>query len=376
MKRFLLALLGLVSTVACAAVGDGFNDGIDRNAPDFVKASVLIVSPGDELFSCVGHSCIRLECPTFNLDYCFSYESESARERVGTFLSGRLMMGLFAVPTETFLAQYEPEGRGVRQYVLNLPPRVETRLWQLLDEKSAKGTALPYDYIQRGCAKGALDCLKEACAPMKIDGPVLTITQRETFCRELAETHPWTLFFLNALVGTETDTFVDVVTPQNLLDYLKAARLNGAPLLTGEEHELRPQTRVPVVPFLTPRLVSLLVALLLVGMFFVRSRALDWTILTVQALFGAFILYLMTSSRLPTSCWNWLIVPFNFLPLVTWRIRRYWAIPYAVVLGVWVLYMIWVPHTKTDPAYCLLAMGMVFFTQKFVKPQGKGASHE
>ena len=57
------------------AANDGFNDGIDRSDPNFVKASLLIMSPGDELYSCAGHSVLRLECPKFNLDYCFTYES-------------------------------------------------------------------------------------------------------------------------------------------------------------------------------------------------------------------------------------------------------------------------------------------------------------
>ena len=35
-----------------AAQPDGFNDGIDRTAPNFVTASLLVMSLGDELYSC------------------------------------------------------------------------------------------------------------------------------------------------------------------------------------------------------------------------------------------------------------------------------------------------------------------------------------
>ena len=31
---------------------DAFNDGIDRTDPNFVIASLLVMSPGDELYSC------------------------------------------------------------------------------------------------------------------------------------------------------------------------------------------------------------------------------------------------------------------------------------------------------------------------------------
>ena len=87
------------------------NDGIDRTDPNFVTASLLVMSPGNELYSCAGHSCIRLECPTFNLDYCFSYESESVKEKVLSFFLGKLKMGMFAVPTAEWLKMYEDIGR-------------------------------------------------------------------------------------------------------------------------------------------------------------------------------------------------------------------------------------------------------------------------
>ena len=107
---------------AASVANDGFNDGIDRSNPNFVTASLLIMSPGDELYSCAGHACIRLECPTFNLDYCFSYESEQVSDKIFTFFMGKLKMGMFAIPTADYLKLGREDGRGVMQYRLNLPP--------------------------------------------------------------------------------------------------------------------------------------------------------------------------------------------------------------------------------------------------------------
>ena len=42
----------LVAVSLSAAQPDGFNDGIDRTDPNFVTASLLVMSPGDELYSC------------------------------------------------------------------------------------------------------------------------------------------------------------------------------------------------------------------------------------------------------------------------------------------------------------------------------------
>ena len=57
---------------------------------DFVKTSLIIASPGDMLYSKVGHCAIRMQCPQYRLDYVFSYESEDARQKVLTFLAGKL----------------------------------------------------------------------------------------------------------------------------------------------------------------------------------------------------------------------------------------------------------------------------------------------
>ena len=346
---------------------DGFDDGVDRSDPKFVTASLLVMDPGEELFSCVGHAAIRLECPTFKLDYCFSYESERAVDRLPAFFAGRLKMGMFAIPTEEFLVEYRKDGRGVRQYVLNLPPEVKQRLWKHMDELAAVGPNLPYDYIRRGCAKSVLDCLRAAFSPREVKGPTLPITQRETFNRELADTYPWNLFILNAIVGTETDTFTEVVTPRNLLSYLRCAEVDGVPLLTDEGSELLPRTRSWKHGLLTPFVAAWLVFALAAVAAVANWRRVRWAFLAVQALAGCFFVYLVSASHLPNSAWNWLLVPFNpVMPaLACWRRFRAvrWALgAYVAALLNWIVMMLFVPHAKTDPAFIVLggAMALVY----------------
>ena len=100
----------------------GFNDTIDRWADDFIQASVVVTDPGDVLYSTLGHAAIHLQCPTFHLDYIFSYESENIRQKFFVYLRGGLKMGMFAMPVEDCLEDYRAQGRGVREYTLNLSP--------------------------------------------------------------------------------------------------------------------------------------------------------------------------------------------------------------------------------------------------------------
>jgi len=366
-----LVLSLLVSVAGAADPNAGFSDGIDRNDPKFVTASLLVISPGNELFSCVGHSAIRLECPTFKHDFCFSYESERAVDRLPAFFAGKLKMGMFAVKTEEMMSEYRQDGRGVRQYQLNLPADVKQRLWKHLDLLAMKGADLPYDYMQRGCAKSVLDCLKAAFAPQQVKGPLLPITQRETFNRELAETHPWNLFFLNAIVGTETDTFTEVVTPKNLLNYLRAAKVNGVPLLTDPGRELMPQTLTFEKRLISPFVAAWLVFALAAGAFFWKRGGFYLTraLLVAQGLAGCFFVYLVSASHLPNSGWNWLLVPFNpVMPLVMFmRARKYACAGVALILLGWVAFMLLAPHAKTDPAYLVIAGAFALVFAKELK---------
>ena len=356
-----MVLATLAAMVCLRLRADEFNDGIDRTDPKFVKASLMVASPGEELFSCVGHCFIRLECPTFKLDNCFSYESEAPSSRLLTFFAGNLRQGLYAKTTADMLKEYEMDGRGVRQYALNLAPAVKQRLWKTMDECAAKNANLPYDYIARGCAKSVLDCLRAAVAPGVIEGRPLTITQRETFNCELSATHPWNLFILNFIVGVETDTFVDVVTPRNLLAYLRAATIGGVPVIVGDGEEVLQRKLVVKPSWFSPLVFAcLLLALAAVG-FAVKSRMIDWLFLSFQTALGSMLVYLSSASALPTACWNWLLVPFNPLPLVFWRGRRRWALGFAALLVAWEAFMLFSPHAKTDPAYCVIALAYIVF---------------
>ena len=127
MISFSVALWAQVKemTVAERNAAQGFNDTIDRLAPDFVTVSLVVCDPDEVLYSTLGHAALHLQCPVFNLDYIFSYESENVRDKIWTFLKGNLKMGMFGIPTDEFLSVYQMTGRGVREYTINLSPEQE-----------------------------------------------------------------------------------------------------------------------------------------------------------------------------------------------------------------------------------------------------------
>ncbi len=365
---FLAAMLSL----SVAASPDP--DGVDRLAPDFVRVSLLVAGPGRELFTCAGHACLRLECPTYDLDYCFSYESEKISDRVAKFFGGRLTMGLFAIKTPEFLDEYRKGGRGVRQYPLELPPDAKQRLWRIMDGLAEKGAELPYDYTKRGCAQSVMECLRESLAGHRFEveawPPQLTGTWREITCARVRPHSPWNILALELIVGTAADRSLPeirkIIMPEDLLEVLRAAKVDGKNVAGGDGVELLPQTLDVSPPPVRPLAVALVFLAVALANMKLKNGFVDWAFLALQSSIGFFLVFLVFFSSLPATEWNWNIVVFNPLPLVLWRWRRWWALPFAAVVAIWAVFMVFWPHSLTDPALIVLAISFAVAILRFV----------
>lgn len=339
-----------------------FADNVDRSDPNFVKASLLWIGPGNEFFGCAGHSSIRLECPTYKLDNCFSCESEGIRDNFWKFFTGKLKAGMFAIPTSDFLQVYASYERGCRQYPLNLPPDVKQRLWKILDDQVAKGYDLPYDYIKYCCVQTMLQPLLEAIRPHQLKTApwpeIYKKTRREILAEDLAWC-PWTRIFLHMISGTEVDRevspFKTVILSRDFVELLRTATIDGVPIITSEPETLLSSPNPKKTAIITPVMVASLMLALSIVNFFVSVPWISWLFLLVQTAIGALLVHLVCFSTLPATDWNWLLIPFNPLPLVFWKWRAKWALCFVLVIVGWLGFMILSPHKLTDTAFLLLA---------------------
>ena len=354
-----------------------FNDNIDRTAEDFVIASLVIADPGTMLYSVFGHACIRLQCPAFNKDYCFSYESDAIYQNVLSFLAGKLTMGLFAVPIDKYCDLYRNEGRGVYEYRLNLPIKVKRELWRVLDKHLAKSVYLPYDYYHRSCAITAKNFIKEALGETKIKYNQSLYDysySAKEICKEHMKNAPWGKFiycFIGA--GEEIEKPLrgekQLIVPIDLVKAWQQATVNGKPLLASEPTVLVKGEPQVVDRWFTPMVMVLILLVLSIANIFWKRPYFDWLMIVVQTLVGCGIIYLTCFSDLCCTDWNWLIIVFNPLPIIFWHWRQYWALPYAVVLVLWCIAMaviaIW-GHFIVCWSHIVLglAFSLIIFKQK------------
>ena len=338
-------------------------------ADDFVTASILVATPSDVLYSCAGHASIRMQCPHYDLDMVYTYESEPVTDKVLTFLKGDLKMGMTAVQTERVLSDYEKEGRGVIEYVINVPLEKRKQLWQYLDGKVEEGMSFPYDYLNRSCALGCLRAVRAAVLPDTIFfgewDERLVKKSRRTLLGDIIDDFPWNRFFIFSIAGTEADqdcAVTDkVVVPPDLIAVLQKATFNGQSFLEEPNMLVNPISDIKQNSWHpTPVMLACILLLLAIISCFWMQRSLSILLLVVQSAIGLIITYLVFFSNLPVTNFSWLIIPFNLLPLLLWHWRKWWLLPFGMICLAWCVIMLMrIKNPLVDNAHIILGLALV-----------------
>ncbi len=348
-------------TVAERNAAQGFNDTIDRLAPDFIEASLITADPGNQsLFSVFGHAAIRLKCPTYDLDYCFSYESENLSKDIGRFASGKMQMGMMAFPLKEYLPL---DPRAISEYPMNLPPHAKVKLWEILDGHLQEEYCMQYDYLHRACAYMNLVMLDEMDAALDdieikynaFPANLEKMTYGDLLCAESKEAS-WTRFWVSTICyGKETiDPNIPikhkVMYPDLLVYTLQHATIDGVPVLS--QQKIIHTTAAPMRDTrCKPSYVALLILLLALWSLFLKTEVIDYCILTIQTGFALFITYLVFFSKLPCTDWSFISLLYNPLPIILWKWRKYWSLPYAIILCIWGIAMMCWPHYIVDEGH-------------------------
>ena len=348
----------------------GFDDTIDRLADDFVHVSLMVAEPTDwrdDVLGMQGHAFLRLQCEVFGLDYCFSYESESVNTQFSKYAKGKLKMGMFAIPTNEYLEDYRNWNRAVHEYRLNLPPEVETRLWEIMDNKLSRGLSMKLDLSRRGCAISVVHFIKAALQDIPIIYPqgtrYETLSRREIIYQDL-EAHPWLRLVSGAMVPNayDKDCPIDekLIVPADLAEIWMQSTINGK-VFAEYVGDIVQSTFVSDTepPFITPLKLTWALLLITILLIALGVKAWKWMLLGIQFLMGILLLYAALFTQQFAGAGWLMVVLFNPLPLLLWKWHRYWQLSYAVLLLIEAIMLICWPHMLVDPAYIILLLSYI-----------------
>ena len=358
-RRRVLSLLHLLfaAAMAWAAPTEAEADSL-RQRDDFVTASLLVISPGSDGYSSLGHTSLRMECPVYGLDYVFSYtiNTDSTATSYLRFLYGGTRGGLLAIKTQDYLRLTREEGRGMTQYTLNLNPRQKQELWRVLDDYVQRGY-IWNDFFADNCTSLCFCFISNHLLDERLEvrawPEVMQHGGTEAFMHYFDHT-PWMQFVLLTFGGSRADEPTPIercVAPAAIGQVLSEAVIVGPdgterPVLLGEPRQLLPHTLTLQPVWLTPLRLAIallaVVVLLTLGQWLWGWRRValtaDVALLTVQALLGVLLLCLLTIGRLFEQHWNWCLLLFSPLPLVVWvccrrrAVYRRLALAYGVAM--------------------------------------------
>ena len=333
------------------------------DSSNFVTVSIIISSPGKGTFYAMGHTGLRLQCPSKGLDYNYSYVTELDQGPLFnlTLMAGKMRAGFEAVAFDEYLDLYRKEGRGVKEFPLNLTLSEERALWELMDNQMMEGINQPFDFINYNCTSRVLRSVETILQSEDIVYPktgVLAMCNRDGVT-EIMGKHPWieflTLTMMSALPPDEPcplELFICPTLWAELLPQAKIVGLDGSerPALDGEVKELLPVKWQPSPTWWTPirtfGLMLVLVLLVTLAEWLLHwkrvPKILDVSLFVLYTLFSAYLLYAVYA-RIFVVSWNYMLLAFNLLPLLLWllfRRKRWFGKIYAFYALALVAFMI------------------------------------
>lgn len=304
------------------------------DSSDSVTISLLTCQPYHEVYSLYGHTAIRYQNKTKDIDVAINYGMFSFQK---SFFILRFVFGLtdyeMAIePFYAFCAQYAAEGRGVYEQVLNLDPEEKSRIIQAIDENyKPENRVYRYNYFYDNCTTRARDIIVNNMGA-RVNYPNTTSSEQNTYrtlVHQCTENYPWARFGNDLLLGIKADLPITKAQqqflPQNLMKDFSTATQSTHPIipLVSDSHwvvepgvQYVPQ-RFPLSPLAT---FSILSALTLVVLLFevirkTRWRYYDFITMLVTGLAGV-IIFMMIFSQHPTVNLNLQILFLNPLTLI------------------------------------------------------------
>jgi len=269
------------------------------------EISLLTCTPGDELYSCFGHSGIRLKDPDNNLDIVFNYGTFDFTKPYFylNFCRGILIYSLGVDYFDDFKYVYIYEGRGISEQMLNLNLEEKQKVADyLINNATPQNRDYRYDFLLDNCATRIRDVFQIALGN-KLSFQLSDWDSTKTF-RNLIDEYSiekrWENFGMNLLIGLPVDRTATPMEQMFLPDYLSygfedaSVNINGKkePFVLSQKTILAQPFRAQKTDLKTPEILLAILTLFIliisiVELYFKKHfKVFDFIILFVTGFMG------------------------------------------------------------------------------------------
>jgi hypothetical protein len=190
------------------------------------QISLLTADPGDELYSAFGHSAIRVLEKSSGKDYVFNYGTFdfNTPNFYGKFVRGKLDYMLSVSTFAAFVAEYDRQGRGIKEQILDLNPEQTDYMLEFLQiNYQPERRFYRYDFFYDNCATRIRDAVDLVLGDKLIWRDEVKEPDQKTF-RNLIDEYvyslPWADLGIDLALGAVIDVDATPLQEQFLPDYM------------------------------------------------------------------------------------------------------------------------------------------------------------
>jgi hypothetical protein len=350
MRRFLTLFLVICSTHVFAIA-----------LSDSSRISLLTCAPGEELYSCFGHSAIRVTDYRQGFDVVFNYGTfdYAAPNFYLNFLKGHMIYMEAYEGYAGFYDQYVQEQRSMYEQEIHLADTDRAKIFDfLVNNARPENCQYRYDFLWDNCATRIRDVFEKNIPAVKFDYSSFTDKKSfRTLINDYSNNQPWEQFGMGLGIGLPVDRIATPKEETFLPDYLSKAfahaTISGQPLcgpkmviLDAKAPEVKSLDKV-----ITPTIVFglLLFIILIVTVIEVQKKKhfyfIDCFLFFLAGLIGIQLVFLGGFTEHTTTQWNFNILwalPTHFVMafLVPQAVRKPWVRTYFLITLVLAIVMI------------------------------------
>ncbi|MCQ2607203.1 MAG: DUF4105 domain-containing protein [Bacteroidales bacterium] len=347
---------------------------------DNTRLSILVCSPGEDLYAKFGHAALRICDEEQNFDFVFDYGTfsiEDIFQFVGNFFTGKTYYLLDAKDYRYTTLAYSFEGRGIVEYPLNLTFEEKKEVCNFVRiNMLPQNREYLYNFFYDNCATRLRDILQTHVGGLSWNASYDEERWRSVILRYVGQTS-WASLGIHLALGVPTDTLAAkeelLFLPDAIASVCETATRNDGRKLCGPaqvvvESNLESGKDDGAV---VPLVLFFILILILTTLEFYKKRwfvALDVLLFVVFGILGCvlwFLSFVSIHSFVYPNCNTLWLTPFHLifaLLLFIPSLRKYaeWYLLFASIMAiVYVIISLVVGQFIPKLVYLLLAIMVV-----------------
>jgi len=311
--------------------------------------SLLTCGRGDQLYSTFGHTALRIQDKTNQLDVVYNYGMFDFRTDnfYLKFVKGDLQYFMNVTSFEDFIFEYQMDKREVIEQTLDLSILKKQELFNALnDNLFSTDKYYTYKFIDKNCTTMIANKLNETYKEItfeKVDKK--TISYRRLLYPYF-DNYFWYKLGINIVFGIKTDTdAVKLFLPIELLNSIDKAKINGKSIVLSKNTIIKGETIPQKFSFFNSIYVILLILLLLL---ISNSKAIFKTYLFLSGVLGLLLCFIGFYSQHQEILWNYNVLLFNplfvLIPFLNLRFFKNITFICLLLLLIYCVAMLTKPH--------------------------------